>query len=68
MPHGITRDVAELLIAASESELKNLAGRRFVQQADVLRANDYDTMNLKLFGLLDNLVDAYRGISKRRTG
>lgn len=54
-----TRNVIELLIAASERELRSLAGRRFVQQPDALRANDYSQMNKKLFGFLDKLVGAY---------
>lgn len=57
-----TRDVIELLIAASEAELKSLLDRRFVQQPDVLRANDYDDMNRQLFGFLDSLVDEYRAV------
>lgn len=55
-----TRDVIELLIAASESELKTLADRRFVQQPAALRAHDYDDMNRKLFGFLDDLMNEYR--------
>lgn len=62
-----TRDVFELLIAASESELKNLADRRFVQQQpDILHANDYDDMNRKLFGSLDSLVGKYRAATTKR--
>ena len=56
-----TRDVVELLIAASERELPTLTAHRFVQQAQALRANDYDVMNRKLFGFLDRLVEAYVG-------
>lgn len=54
-----TPEVVELLIAASERELATLTAHRFVQQAEVLRSNDYGTMNLKLFGFLDRLVAAY---------
>lgn len=54
-----TADVVEMLIAASERELPTLAAHRFVQQADVLRANDHDAMNRKLFGFLDRLVATY---------
>jgi len=56
-----TKDAVELLIAASERELAMLAGHRFVQQPDALRANAYDSMNQKLFGFLDKLVAAYGG-------
>ena len=51
-----TREVVELLIKASADDLLKLADRRFVQQAEALRANDYDEMNQKLFGFLDALV------------
>lgn len=55
-----TPDVIELLIAASESELASLTNHRFVQQADALRANDYEEMNRKLHGFLDKLIEDYR--------
>jgi GMP synthase (glutamine-hydrolysing) len=55
-----TREVIELLIAASERELATLTTHRFVQQPAALRANDYDAMNQKLFGFLDQLVKTYR--------
>ncbi|NWB84199.1 type 1 glutamine amidotransferase [Pseudomonas gingeri] len=55
-----TRDVVERLIAASESELAQATGRRFVQQPAALRANDYGQMNQKLFGFLDKLMAQYR--------
>lgn len=58
-----TSEVVELLIAASEAELKTLTGYRFVQQPETLRANDYDAMNQKLFRFLDRLVEAYRASS-----
>ncbi|HGF7227404.1 TPA: type 1 glutamine amidotransferase [Vibrio cholerae] len=54
-----TPEVIELLIAASEAELKTLTAHRFVQQPDALRANEYGEMNRKLFGFLDELVKAY---------
>ena len=54
-----TVDVIELLIAASERELVTLTSHRFVQQADELRANDYEAMNLKLFTFLDKLEQAW---------
>ena len=54
-----TNDAVELLIAASERELATLAGHRFVQQPDALRANAYEAMNQKLFGFLDKLAAAY---------
>ena len=56
------RDVVELLIA--ESDLAGLSRHRFVQQADALRANDYDVMNEKLFLFLDRLVSDYRALGK----
>lgn len=54
-----TPDVMESLIAASERELAQPATHRFVQPPDVLRAHDYLTMNRKLFGFLDELMEAY---------
>ena len=54
-----TPEVIELLIAASEAELAAMIGRRFVQQPEALRANDYGEMNEKLFGFLDRLSEAY---------
>lgn len=56
----LTPELVELLIAASASEFSQLAGRRFVQQPAVLRGNDYDDMNQKLFGFLDKLVAEYK--------
>ena len=55
-----------MLIAASERELPTLVAHRFVQQADALRANDYEAMNRKLFGFLDRLVATYA--EKKRQG
>lgn len=55
-----TREVVELLIAASEAELATLTDRRFVQQPDTLRANHWDEMNQKLFVFLDRLEAEYR--------
>lgn len=60
-----THEVVELLIAASERELAASKADRFVQQPDALRANDYHSMNGKLFGFLDNLVAAYRSAPVR---
>ncbi|WP_394841408.1 type 1 glutamine amidotransferase [Pendulispora brunnea] len=54
-----TKDVIESSIAHSERELTESSGLRFVQRPDVLRANDYRTMNEQLFVFLDNLVAAY---------
>jgi len=51
----LTPDVVELLIAASEAEFPALRDRRFVQQPDALRTNDYTEMNKALFGFLDRL-------------
>jgi GMP synthase (glutamine-hydrolysing) len=59
-----TADVIELLIAASERELATLTEHRFVRQPKALRANDYQNMNEKLFGFLDQLAKAY--VSKNR--
>jgi GMP synthase (glutamine-hydrolysing) len=59
-----TTEVIELLIAASENELARLSRRRFVQQPDALRHNDYAEMNDKLFGFLDKLVAAYRAATR----
>ena len=63
-----TREVIALLIAASENELAGLAYRRFVQQPDALRQNDYSQMNEKLFVFLDKLIGAYRGASAPLSG
>lgn len=54
-----TPEVIESLIAASEAELATAIARRFVQQPEALRANDYGEMNEKLFGFLDRLSEAY---------
>lgn len=61
----LTPEVVELLIAASENELKAMRDRRFVQQPAALRANHYDDMNQKLFGFLDKLIEEYQ-ISEKR--
>lgn len=53
-----TTDVVELLIKA-EHTLPTLIAHRFVQQAEVLRAQDWTDMNDKLHGFLDRLADAY---------
>ncbi|MBK4997659.1 type 1 glutamine amidotransferase [Pseudomonas sp. S37] len=55
-----TAEVVELLIAASETELASLSDRRFVQQPDALRANEWGEMNQKLHGFLDRLVGEYQ--------
>lgn len=55
-----TAEVIELLIAASESELKAMSDRPFVQSPDILRQNNYDDMNRKLFSFLDKLTEAYQ--------
>ena len=60
-----TPEVVELLIAASEAELAAMIGRRFVQQPEALRANDYGEMNERLFGFLDRLSEAYAANRKR---
>ncbi|AIG01174.1 putative amidotransferase [Pseudomonas fluorescens] len=56
----LTKEVVELLIQASEAELATLTDRRFVQQPEALRANDYDEMNQTLFAFLDKLVADYQ--------
>lgn len=61
-----TAQVVEGLIAACEQELVTLTDRRFVQQAEALRAQSWDEMNQKLFGFLDKLVEAYQ--SRTTTG
>ncbi len=53
------RDVIELLIADSEQKISALTLHRLAQQPGALRANNYETMNQKLFGFLDLLVKAY---------
>lgn len=53
----LTPEVVELLIAASGPELNTTKDRRFVQQPDTLRANDYSGMNALLLGFLDVLVE-----------
>ncbi|AHB10609.1 type 1 glutamine amidotransferase [Zymomonas mobilis] len=55
-----TAEVIELLIAASEAELKAMSDRPFVQSPDSLRQNNYDDMNRKLFSFLDKLTEAYQ--------
>lgn len=52
----------ELLIEA-EHGLPALAGHRFVQQPDALRANDWSDANQKLHDFLDALADTYTGRS-----
>jgi len=53
----LTPEVVELLIAASGPELNTTKDRRFAQQPDTLRANDYSWMNALLLGFLDVLVE-----------
>ena len=55
----LTQDVVEQLIQASEVQLRTLVDQRFVQQPAVLRANEYDEMNQKLFLFLDKLMADY---------
>jgi len=50
-----TADVVDMLIEASTQELATLRDHPFVQQADVLRAQDWSRMNQVLFGFLDML-------------
>jgi GMP synthase (glutamine-hydrolysing) len=53
------REVVELLIAHSVGELATLVDRKYVQQPDVLRQNDYSQMNETLFAFLDKLAYGY---------
>lgn len=53
----LTPEVVELLIAASGPELEAAKDRRFVQQPDALRSNDYSEMNALLRQFLDALMD-----------
>jgi GMP synthase (glutamine-hydrolysing) len=55
----LTREVVELLIAHSESDLSRAAEYRFVDTPDVLRAHDYSQMNAALFTFLDKLAEHY---------
>ncbi len=54
-----TPEVIELLIAAAGSDFPQLAGHRYVQQPQALRANTYADMNGKLFIFLDRLMTSY---------
>ena len=55
----LTLEVVELLIEASQDELKQLKGERFVQSPKELLANDYRHMNELLYAFLDKLVKNY---------
>ena len=55
-----TPEVVEGLITAEAHAFPQLTERRFVQQPDVLRQQDFSEMNTKLFGFLDRLVQAYQ--------
>jgi GMP synthase (glutamine-hydrolysing) len=55
-----TPEVVELLIAASEDELRAKAHYPFVQTPAVLRANHFDAMNRQLFSFLDALASVVR--------
>ena len=52
-------EVVELLIEASQEELNNYSGERFIQSSENLRANNYSEMNELLYGFLDRLVEKY---------
>jgi len=60
-----TREVVDLLVAASEAELATLAGHKYVQQPDALRLNDYGPMNEALFVFLDKLMMEYEARADR---
>lgn len=53
------KHVIDLLIA-SDPTLETLAEHKFVQQAEMLRENDYSDMNAKLFVFLDKLSEEYK--------
>jgi GMP synthase (glutamine-hydrolysing) len=53
-----TPEVVELLIAASEDELRAKAHHPYVQSPATLRANHFDAMNRQLFSFLDALAAA----------
>jgi GMP synthase (glutamine-hydrolysing) len=55
-----TREVIDLLIAASEEELATLTKQKFVQQPDAQRRHDYSEMYGQLFGFLGEPVLAYQ--------
>ncbi|WP_342415432.1 gamma-glutamyl-gamma-aminobutyrate hydrolase family protein [Paenibacillus sp. FSL R10-2782] len=52
-------ELIELLIAHSEEELADNKYRRYVQQPENLRKNDYTSMNHQLFVFLDTFMAAY---------
>ena len=52
-------EVIKGLIEASKDELPSLIDRKYVQQPDSLRANEYVNMNEKLAIFLDRLIEAY---------
>jgi len=54
-----TPEVVELLIEASQEELNNLSGGRFIQSLEDLRTNNYSEMNELLCGFLNRLVERY---------
>lgn len=54
-----TDELVELLIEHSETELEENKGRKFVQQADILRKNDYKAMNDNLYIFLDAFTREY---------
>lgn len=54
-----TSEVIEGLIEASKDELPSLIERKYVQQPESLRANEYANMNEKLAVFLDRLIEAY---------
>lgn len=52
-------ELIELLIAHSEEELIRDKNKRFVQQPDELRGNDYTAMNNQLFSFLNKFTSEY---------
>jgi len=55
-----TPKVIELLIEASQEELNELSGEKFIQTPKELRNNNYSEMNGLLYGFLDRLIEKYR--------
>jgi len=53
-------EVIEQLIVNADPVLETLAHHRFVQQAEVLKQNDYSDMNAKLSMFLDKLSEEYK--------
>lgn len=57
----LTPEVVELLIAHSQSDLRQAGKLRFVETPEQLRSHDYREMNQALFSFLDKLTARYGG-------